>query len=68
MRKTVRFTWMSLWLLATGAVALTSLSPSFATDLPPADAPIEQVIDLFVNERFQPLGQRDIHRAHETGS
>ena len=52
MRKTVRFTWMSLWLLATGAVALTSLSPLFAADLPPADAPIEQVIDHFVNARL----------------
>ena len=51
MRKTVRLTWLSLWLFATGVVSFTTIS--LAADLPSADAPIEQVIDQFINERLE---------------
>ena len=43
MRMIVRFSWISLW-FATGLSA--------AAELPPADSPIEQVIDQFVNEKL----------------
>ncbi|MCX7417940.1 MAG: DUF1549 and DUF1553 domain-containing protein [Planctomycetia bacterium] len=64
MRKTVRLSWTSLWLFSTCFAWLTSLS--LAADLPPTDAPIEQVIDQFVNarlmtEKITPAPQADDH-------
>ncbi|HLQ45148.1 MAG TPA: DUF1549 domain-containing protein, partial [Planctomycetaceae bacterium] len=44
MRSIVRLTWIVLWLFAA--------SVSSAAELPPADAPMEQVIDQFVNDRL----------------
>ena len=44
MRSIVRLNWMLLCLVAAGI--------SSAAELPPADLPIEQVIDQLVNERL----------------